>query len=154
MATDKNAAEAIVQHLIDEGVKHVFGITGDTVLPILDAMYGREDEIRYITCRLEHAATGMADGYSRVTGEPACLLLHVGPGISNAVLGTLIFVIVEVMLFAGLISAFCIVRTSALGSWPPPDQPRLPLDGVLSEQAELVEHAVPVVLSSANQIEL
>ncbi len=88
MPSDKTAAEAIVQHLIDEGVKHVFGITGDTVLPILDAMYDRSNEIRYIACRLEHAATGMADGYSRVTGEPACALLHVGPGISNAVLGT------------------------------------------------------------------
>jgi acetolactate synthase-1/2/3 large subunit len=51
-------------------------------------MYDRQDEIRYIACRLEHAATGMADGYSRVTGEPACALFHVGPGISNAVLGT------------------------------------------------------------------
>ena len=53
MPSDKTAAEAIVQHLIDEGVKYVFGITGDTVLPILDAMYTRPDEIRYITCRLE-----------------------------------------------------------------------------------------------------
>ena len=88
MPSDRTAAEAIVQHLIDEGVKHVFGITGDTVLPILDAMYVRADEIRYVTCRLEHAATGMADGYSRISGEPACALLHVGPGISNAVLGT------------------------------------------------------------------
>ena len=88
MSSDDNAAQAIVQHLIDEGVKYVFGITGDTVLPIIDAMYDRQDEIRYITCRMEHGATGMADAYSRVTGEPACVLLHVGPGISNAVLGT------------------------------------------------------------------
>ena len=88
MASDRTAAEAIVQHLVDEGIRHVFGITGDTVLPILDAMYDRGHEIRYVTCRLEHAATGMADGYSRITGEPACALLHVGPGISNAVLGT------------------------------------------------------------------
>lgn len=87
-ASERTAAEAIVQHLIDEGVRFVFGITGDTVLPILDAMYDRKDEIRYITCRLETAATSMADGYSRVTGEPGCVLLHVGPGISNAVLGT------------------------------------------------------------------
>jgi acetolactate synthase-1/2/3 large subunit len=87
MALKGTAAEAIVQHLIDEGVKYVFGITGDTVLPILDAIYDRPNEIRYIANRLEHGATGMADGYSRVSGEPACALLHVGPGISNAVLG-------------------------------------------------------------------
>lgn len=82
-----NAADLIVDHLVAEGVKCVFGITGDTVLPLLDAMYGRKD-IRYITCRLELACTSMADGYSRVTGEPGVCLLHVGPGISNGVLGT------------------------------------------------------------------
>ncbi len=49
------------------------------------------------------------------------------PVVSNAVLGTLMFVIIEAMLFAGLISAFLIVKTSALGAWPPPGQPRLPV---------------------------
>ncbi len=82
------AAQYLVQHLIDEGIKFVTGITGDTVLPILDAMYDRQDEIRYVTCRMEHGATAMADAYSRVTGEPGCVLLHVGPGIANGVLGT------------------------------------------------------------------
>ena len=88
MAENNTAAHYVVQHLIDEGVKYVFGITGDTVLPILDAMYDRQDEIRYVTCRMEHGATAMADAYSRVTGEPGCALLHVGPGICNGVLGT------------------------------------------------------------------
>ena len=37
MASHVTVAEEIVQHLIDEGVKCVFGLTGDTVLPILDA---------------------------------------------------------------------------------------------------------------------
>lgn len=45
--------------------------------------------------------------------------------IPNGVLGMLMFVIVEVMFFAGLISAFTIVEASA-PIWPPPDQPRLP----------------------------
>lgn len=83
----RNAADLIVDHLVAEGVTYVFGITGDTVLPLLDAMYGRND-IRYVTCRLELACTSMADAYSRVTGEPGVCLLHVGPGISNGVLGT------------------------------------------------------------------
>ncbi len=88
MAENNTAAHYVVQHLIDEGVKYVFGITGDTVLPILDAMYDRQDEIRYVTCRMEHGATAMADAYSRVTGEPGCALLHVGPGICNGGPGT------------------------------------------------------------------
>ena len=88
MVENQSAAQYLVQHLIDEGIRYVFGITGDTVLPILDAMYDRQDEIRYVTCRMEHGATAMADAYSRVTGKPGCALLHVGPGIANAVLGT------------------------------------------------------------------
>ena len=48
------------------------------------------------------------------------------PVVPSAVLGMLLFVAAETMLFAGMISAFTIVRTSAV-MWPPPGQPRLPL---------------------------
>ncbi len=58
--------------------------------------------------------------------------------VSNAVRGTLIFVMCEVMLFAGLISAFMIVRTSALGAWPPADQPRLPVEETAFNTAALL----------------
>jgi len=47
--------------------------------------------------------------------------------ISNGVLGMLLFILTEIMLFAGMISAFSIVRASA-PIWPPPDQPRLPIE--------------------------
>ncbi len=58
--------------------------------------------------------------------------------IPSAVLGMLIFVMCEVMMFAGLISAFTIVRTSALGAWPPPGQPRLPLEETAINTAALL----------------
>lgn len=48
------------------------------------------------------------------------------PIVPSAVMGMLIFVTAEVMLFAGLISAFTIIRSGAV-TWPPLDQPRLPL---------------------------
>lgn len=44
----------------------------------------------------------------------------------NGILAMLIFVVAETMLFAGFVSAFTIMRTSAL-VWPPPGQPRLPV---------------------------
>ncbi len=47
--------------------------------------------------------------------------------ISNGVLGMLLFVLTEIMLFAGMISVFNIVRASA-AVWPPPGQPRLPVE--------------------------
>lgn len=49
-----------------------------------------------------------------------------GPGGANAVLGMLIFVACELMFFAGLISAFVVLRSS-VGVWPPPAQPRFPV---------------------------
>ena len=49
------------------------------------------------------------------------------PAVPSAVLGTLFFVVAEVMFFAGLISAFTITRANQLpGMWPPPGQPLLP----------------------------
>ena len=47
--------------------------------------------------------------------------------ISNGVLGMTLFVLTEIMLFSGMISAFSIVRASS-AIWPPPDQPRLPVE--------------------------
>jgi len=47
--------------------------------------------------------------------------------ISNGVLGMCLFLLTEIMLFAGMISAFSIVKASA-PIWPPPDQPRLPFE--------------------------
>jgi heme/copper-type cytochrome/quinol oxidase subunit 3 len=47
----------------------------------------------------------------------------------NAVLGTIILIIAEGMLFAGMMSAFIIVKANATaGMWPPPGQPRLPIE--------------------------
>jgi cytochrome c oxidase subunit III len=49
------------------------------------------------------------------------------PVVSSAVLGTLIFVVAEVMFFVGMISAFTISRAGApAGTWPVPGQPMLP----------------------------
>jgi cytochrome c oxidase subunit III len=48
------------------------------------------------------------------------------PLVPNGVMGMLIFVAMETMMFAGMISAFTIIKSSSL-VWPPPDQPRLPV---------------------------
>lgn len=48
------------------------------------------------------------------------------PGIPNAVLGTLIFLGAETMLFAGLVSAYLVLRAGS-SAWPPLGQPRLPV---------------------------
>lgn len=54
------------------------------------------------------------------------------PVVPSAVLGTLIFVVAEVMFFVGMISAFTISRSGApAGTWPVPGQPTLPKDATL-----------------------
>ena len=59
------------------------------------------------------------------------------PLLPSAVMGTLIFVFTEIMLFAGLISAFMIVRSGSV-VWPPPGQPRLPLEATAFSTAALL----------------
>lgn len=49
-----------------------------------------------------------------------------GPLVSNGVFGMLIFVLTEIMFFFALISAHMVVKSQA-GAWPPPGQPRLPV---------------------------
>ena len=68
------------------------------------------------------------------------------PLIPNGVMGMLIFVIIETMLFAGLISAFAIVRASAI-VWPPPSQPRLPIEETAINTAALLLSGALLVAS-------
>ena len=57
--------------------------------------------------------------------------------VPNGVMGMVIFVIVEAMVFAGLISAFSIIRASSI-VWPPPGQARLPLEETAVNTAALL----------------
>lgn len=60
------------------------------------------------------------------------------PVIPSAALGMLLFLFTEVMLFAGLISAQSISRAQSLLGWPPPGQPRLPVDETAFNTAALL----------------
>src|SRR5574341_1590427 len=82
----QTAAELVIQILADAGVKHVFCISGDSVLALMDAIE-RTPGISYMTVRHEQVGTGMADGYTRVTGDPGVVLGHMGPGVCNLVIG-------------------------------------------------------------------
>ncbi len=67
---------------------------------------------------------------------------------SNGVMGMTLFIFVEVMLFAGFISAFVIVKARAPGSvWPPPDQPRLPFERTAVNTAALIASGVVLLLA-------
>jgi len=62
-------AEAFVRMLQLHGVKHIFGLCGDTSLPFYDALYRLDHGITHVLTRDERSAAYMADGYARVTGK-------------------------------------------------------------------------------------
>jgi len=65
-----NGADALVRMLQLNGVKHIFGLCGDTSLPFYDAMARLDHGIDHILTRDERSAGYMADAYARVTGRP------------------------------------------------------------------------------------
>jgi acetolactate synthase-1/2/3 large subunit len=79
------AAEALAAQLESYGVEYVFGTCGHTNIALLDAL--SRTGIRFVIGRHEQTAAHAADGYARASGKPGVLLLHVGPGMMNAVTG-------------------------------------------------------------------
>ncbi|MGI9522635.1 MAG: thiamine pyrophosphate-binding protein [Hyphomicrobiaceae bacterium] len=65
-----NGAEAMVRMLELHGVRHIFGLCGDTTLPFYDALYRLDHDMQHILTRDERSAAYMADGYARVTKRP------------------------------------------------------------------------------------
>src|SRR5687767_954551 len=67
--TKLNGAETLVRMLQLNGVKHIFGLCGDTSLPFYDALARLDHGIDHILTRDERSAAYMADAYARVTGK-------------------------------------------------------------------------------------
>jgi acetolactate synthase I/II/III large subunit len=64
-----SGAEAFVRMLQLHDVRHVFGLCGDTSLPLYDALYRLDHGITHVLARDERSAAYMADAYARVTGK-------------------------------------------------------------------------------------
>ena len=79
-----NGAESLVHTLLACGVDTCFSNPGTSEMHFVAAL----DRIPGMRCILglhENVVTGAADGYARMTGKPACTLLHCGPGLANGV---------------------------------------------------------------------
>jgi acetolactate synthase-1/2/3 large subunit len=64
-----SGAEAFVRMLQLHGVRHIFGLCGDTSLPLYDALCRLDHGITHVLARDERSAAYMADAYARVTGR-------------------------------------------------------------------------------------
>src|SRR5256885_4466544 len=74
------AAEVLIDRLIDWGVEVIFGLPGDGINGIMEALRTRQEKIRFIQVRHEEAAAFMACGYAKFTGRLGVCLATSGPG--------------------------------------------------------------------------
>jgi acetolactate synthase-1/2/3 large subunit len=81
-ASEMNGATSLVHTLLASGVDTCFANPGTSEMHFVAAL----DRVPGMHCVLglqENVVTGMADGYWRIAGKPACTLLHCGPGLAN-----------------------------------------------------------------------
>src|SRR5438309_7394225 len=76
----ETAADVLVDCLTACGVDVVFGLPGDGINGIMEALRRRQDQIRFIQARHEEAAAFMACAYAKFTGRLGVCLATSGPG--------------------------------------------------------------------------
>ncbi len=74
-----NVADQLISILTDAGVKRIYGIPGDTIDPIIEALRV-QDKIQFIIMRHEEAGAFAASGQAKLTGELAVCMACQGPG--------------------------------------------------------------------------
>ena len=82
-----SGAQAVVHSLLKEGVDLIFGYPGGAIMPVYDALYDYENELKHILVRHEQGATHAAQGYARASGKVGVCLATSGPGATNLITG-------------------------------------------------------------------
>ena len=77
-----NGAQALINTLVDGGVDVCFANPGTSEMHFVAAL-DTVPRMRGVLTLFEGVATGAADGYARIAGRPAAVLLHLGPGLGN-----------------------------------------------------------------------
>ncbi len=80
-------SQIVVQVLVEQGTKTVFGFPGATVIDIYDALMEQADRIEHVLVAHEQGAAHAADGFARATGKVGVCLATSGPGSTNLVTG-------------------------------------------------------------------
>ncbi len=87
MTTQISGSKAVLEALIHEGVDTVFGYPGGAIMPIYDALYDYNDQLRHILVRHEQGGIHAAQGYARTSGRVGVAFATSGPGATNLVTG-------------------------------------------------------------------
>ena len=76
----KTAADQIVEMMIDAGIQRVYGVVGDSINPIVDAIRRTDGKLRWVHCRNEEVAAFAAGAEALLTGQIAACAGSCGPG--------------------------------------------------------------------------
>src|SRR6476661_8261117 len=86
-----NGAQILVEMLKAYDVEVIFGVPGDTTMPLYDALHAARGEIRHILARDERSAGFMADAYARLSNKPGICegpsgggATYIVPGVAEA----------------------------------------------------------------------
>src|SRR5213595_416814 len=74
------AADVLIETIHEWGVDVIFGLPGDGINGIMEALRKRQDQIRFIQVRHEESAAFMACGYAKFTGKLGVCIATSGPG--------------------------------------------------------------------------
>jgi pyruvate dehydrogenase (quinone)/pyruvate oxidase len=77
---EKTASDQLVERLIDWGIDAVFGLPGDGINGVMEALRTHQDQIRFVHVRHEETAALAACAYGKFTGRPAACLSTAAPG--------------------------------------------------------------------------
>jgi benzoylformate decarboxylase len=73
---------ALMEQLVADGVRHIFGNPGTTEQPFMDVLQDYP-QLQFVLALHEGVAVSMADAYARLTRQPAFVELHIAPGLGN-----------------------------------------------------------------------
>src|SRR5204863_6246255 len=74
------AADILIDSILEWGVEVVFGLPGDGINGIMEALRKRRGKVRFVQVRHEESAAFMAVGYAKYTGKLGVCLATSGPG--------------------------------------------------------------------------
>jgi acetolactate synthase-1/2/3 large subunit len=81
----RSGSQLMIEALLRNGVKHVFGYPGGAIMPLYDALV--DSGLKHYLCRHEQGAAFAADAYGRVTRRAGVCMATSGPGATNLVTG-------------------------------------------------------------------
>ncbi|TCL13576.1 acetolactate synthase large subunit [Roseivirga ehrenbergii] len=82
-----SGADAVPRSFIAEDVDLIFGYPGGAIMPVYDALYHYQEQVKHVLTRHEQGAIHAAQGYARVTGKVGVVLATSGPGATNLITG-------------------------------------------------------------------